>query len=241
MLTPRQRRFGMRELRQAEVEDLDPPLGGDEQVLGLEVAVDDPLLVRCGQAVRHLDRVVDRLADRQRARAKAIAERFALEQLRDDEGGAVVGADVVNGQDVGMVEARGGARLLLEALQPVGVAGERRRQHLDGDVAAQAGVASTINLAHSACANPLEHLEVADLGADHEDLSRSGFGETSPSAPVISYGPMRDPESIIAVRRSRRPATGRGRSRRGRDYRWSGVLWRLMGWRKRVGDGASFA
>ena len=44
-----------RELRQAEVEDLDPPVGGEEEVLGLEVAVDDPLLVGGGEALGGLD------------------------------------------------------------------------------------------------------------------------------------------------------------------------------------------
>ena len=41
---------GRRQLRQAEVEDLDAPVPRDEEVLGLQVAVDDPLLVRGGQA-----------------------------------------------------------------------------------------------------------------------------------------------------------------------------------------------
>ena len=40
---------GLRQLGQAEVEDLDAPVPGDEQVLGLQVAVDDALVVGGGE------------------------------------------------------------------------------------------------------------------------------------------------------------------------------------------------
>ena len=56
------------QLGQAEVEDLDPPVLRHEHVLGLQVPVDDPLLVRGGEALGDLHRVVDRLARRDRAR-----------------------------------------------------------------------------------------------------------------------------------------------------------------------------
>ena len=106
-----------RELGEAEVEDLDPPVARDEDVLGLQIAVDDALVVRGGEPLRDLARVVDRFARRQRAAHAAAAKRLALEQLRDDVGRAGVGADVVDGQDVRVVELAGGARLLLEAMQ----------------------------------------------------------------------------------------------------------------------------
>ena len=90
-------RFRLRQLRQAEVEDLDAPVLRHEQVLGLQVPVDDPLLVRRREAARDLDRVVDRLARRRAAPpASALAQRLALEQLRDDVRRAVVRADVVD-------------------------------------------------------------------------------------------------------------------------------------------------
>ncbi len=51
-----------------------------------------------------------------------------------------------------MVQRRGGAGLLLEAPQPVGIGGERRRQHLDRDVAPEPRVAGAVDLAHAASA-----------------------------------------------------------------------------------------
>ena len=38
---------------EAEVEDLDPAVGGEEEVFRLDVAVDDPAAVRGGEAVGH--------------------------------------------------------------------------------------------------------------------------------------------------------------------------------------------
>ena len=105
----RERLHGRRrsaELGEAEVENLDAAVAGDEEVLGLQVAVDDALLVRRGQAAGDLDRVVDRLARGQRAARERVAQRLALEQLGDDVRHAGVGADVVDGQDVRVVERR---------------------------------------------------------------------------------------------------------------------------------------
>ena len=65
----------LRQLRDAEVENLDPPVVGDEQVVRLYVAVDDPLVVRGGEPLRGLARVVDGFARRQRA---------SLQPLRSD-------------------------------------------------------------------------------------------------------------------------------------------------------------
>ena len=62
-LTPHTR--GLGELRQAEVEDLHPAVGGDEEILGLQIAVNDPLLVRGGEAVRDADGVVHGAAGRE--------------------------------------------------------------------------------------------------------------------------------------------------------------------------------
>ena len=100
----RVRALGLCQLGEAEVEDLDASVFGDEDVLGLQVAVDDALLVRGRQALGDLRRVVDRPCAARSGRPRARAERLALEQLLDDVGRAVVLPDVVDRRDVGMVE-----------------------------------------------------------------------------------------------------------------------------------------
>ena len=130
-----------------------------------------PLSCAAAKPAGELHRVLDRLADGSRAVAsgaalvagrKPFAQRLALEQLRDDERRAVVLADVVDGQNVRMVQRGGGARLLLEASQTLGIPGERGRQHFDGHVAAQAGIAHTIDFAHPARPEQSEHFVRAD-------------------------------------------------------------------------------
>ncbi len=74
----------------------------DEEVLGLDVAVDDARAVRGGEAVR-------RRAPRRRGppskegarRSEPLPQCLALEQLRDDVRCPRVGADVVDGEDAG--------------------------------------------------------------------------------------------------------------------------------------------
>ena len=96
----------------------------DEHVLGLQVAVDDALLVRGGEAVGDLEREVDGLLLRDRPAVEPLAQRLALQQLRDGVGDAILRAEVVDREDVRMRQRRDGLRLALEARERVGV---RRR------------------------------------------------------------------------------------------------------------------
>ena len=61
----------LRQLRQPEVEDLDAAVLRDEEVLGLQVPVDDALVVRGGETLRDLDGVVDRACDARGGRRRA--------------------------------------------------------------------------------------------------------------------------------------------------------------------------
>ena len=141
---------GPHQLGEAEVEDLDAAVPGQEEILGLQIPVDDALLVRRRETMRHLARDVDGLADRQRACLQAVAQRLALEQLRDDVRSPVLVADVVDGEDVRVVERRGGLRLLREASQAVGIGRNAGGKDLDGHVAAEGRVAGAVDFAHSA-------------------------------------------------------------------------------------------
>jgi hypothetical protein len=140
--------FCLLQLGETEVEDLDPPVLRDEQVLGLEIPVDDALLVGGREPPRDLDRVVERLARRQRPGSETAAKGFALQELGDDVRRAVVGPDVVDRRDVRVVQESRGSGLLLEAAEAIRVRRERRRQDLDRDVAAEARILRAVDLAH---------------------------------------------------------------------------------------------
>jgi len=155
-------------LGEPKVEDLHPPVAEQEQVLRLEVAVDDPLVVRRRQRLGDLGPVLHGLADRQAPVIQALAERLPLQQLADDVGGALVVADVVDGEDARVAEAAGRARLVGETAEPVGVGVEVGRQDLQGDVASQAIVAHAVDLAHTAGAERTDDLVGTDAGAGGE-------------------------------------------------------------------------
>ncbi len=140
------------QLRQAEVENLDPVIAGDEDVLRLEIPVQNPFFVRRGEAVRYGKRILNRLADGDRARVHALAKGLSFEQLRHDERRIGVGADVVHGEDVRVAQCRGRAGLLLEAVEAIDIGREDAGQDLDRDVTPEPRIACPVHLAHAACA-----------------------------------------------------------------------------------------
>ncbi len=135
----------------AEVGDLDPTVLGDQHVLRLDVAVDVPGAVGCGQGLQH---GVD---DRQGLRggqcpmgAQDIADGVPGNVLHDQVGHARIVALVVDRHRVGAVEAGCGARLALEPVHEPRVGGERRVHDLDGHRAVQPQVRTPVDRGHPA-------------------------------------------------------------------------------------------
>jgi hypothetical protein len=143
------RLVGLRQLDEAEVDDLDErlppgasrpsPLVGPlhEEVGGLEIAVNHPLLVRVAQPAAHLLYEVEGAVDRQRAGLEQVREPRAVDVLHRQEGHPVVGgAEVVHHHHVRVVERRQRRRLeaepLLErrALLALGRRGQELERHL---------------------------------------------------------------------------------------------------------------
>ena len=89
-----------------------------------------------------------------------------------------------------MIERAGGARLLLEAPQRGrGRAANARRQHLDGDVAAEPRVARAIDLAHPAGAEQADDLVTAPARAGRE-LGRAAVRVSSVGTDSAASGPL---------------------------------------------------
>ena len=66
----------------------------------------------------------ERLADGNRSARDAIGQRLALDQLHDEEAGAVVRFEAIESRYVAVIERRQDARLALEAGEPLGVVGQ---------------------------------------------------------------------------------------------------------------------
>ena len=130
--------------------------------------MDDALLVRGAEAPRNRNGVVDRLARREAPSGELRAQRFAFEQLLHDVGGALVLPDVVDGRNVGMIEAASRLRLQLEPPQTIRVAREGRRQHLDRDFALEPFVPRPIHLPHPTSAKRCKDLVGAETSTGWE-------------------------------------------------------------------------
>ena len=103
--------------------------------------MDQILVVRGREAARDLRGDVDGFAQRQWAAAEPLAQRLAFEQLHDDErlrlACACVWPNSKTDDDVGMRQRGDRLRFALESSEAIGIAGDGRRQDLDGDVASE--------------------------------------------------------------------------------------------------------
>src|SRR5262245_34369333 len=96
----------------------------------------DAFVVRRRESVTDLDRVLDRFTYRHRAATETLTECFALQQLRHDIWRAIVLADVMNRENVGMIQGRSSTRFLLEPLEALRIGGQCAGQDLDRDITA---------------------------------------------------------------------------------------------------------
>ena len=117
---------------------LTTPSGRILTLPGFEIAMDDAAFVRVVERVGDLPADGRRFVERQRTLLDALGQRRAVDQLHHE----IVGADVVERRDVGMIERRDHLRLAREPLT------EFLGRDLDGGVARQARVFGAIHLAH---------------------------------------------------------------------------------------------
>ena len=149
---------GLHELRQPEIEDLHDAVPRDHHVLGLQIPVNDARGVGLGETVGDLEGQVQESPRGQRAGVQHFAQGLAVHELHRDVRGRVGRPDLMNRHDVGVVQRRSGARLLLEALATVGIGRELFRENLDRDFATQPPVARPIDLSHASGAQRDEDL-----------------------------------------------------------------------------------
>ena len=134
----------------AEVGDEGGAVGGEEQVLGLDVAVDHAVPVRVLERAGGLGGDPERRIDRQLPLPpEPVTERLALDERHGEPQPAGALARVEHGEDVRMLQPGGQLDLPLE---PLGA--ERGRQlgmeHLQGDGALVAKVLGQVNGGHPA-------------------------------------------------------------------------------------------
>ncbi len=151
---------------------------GDENVGGLDVAMNDALGVRGVEAVGDVDGEGEEAFEVHGAAGDGVLEGLALEVLHRDEGLAVGVADFVDGADVGVVEGGGGFGFAAETFEGLGIAGERFGEEFQSDETVEERVLGFVDDAHSAATESFDDAEMRDGLSDERVWVGHGRGNT---------------------------------------------------------------
>ena len=145
--------------------------------------MDDARLMRAVEGARNLDPARQCFVERQRATSQARRQRLALEHLQHQKVDAGLGADIVDGADVRVVERGNGARLALEPRAPGFIAGDVLERNLDGHLPPQTRVLRAEDLPHPARAKRAGDFVWTEAGASTD---RHDEGEANYITPAAS-------------------------------------------------------
>ena len=137
-------------LGEAEIEHLHSAVLGHHDVGGLEVAVDDALLVGRRQGFGHRDGELEDLLGGHADGGDQLVQGLALDQFHDQEVGAGFFFDRVDRDDVGMIELGEDLRFPSEASVAVGIRRPLGGQSLDRHLAVQTQIFRQKHRAHAA-------------------------------------------------------------------------------------------
>jgi hypothetical protein len=181
----------IRHLRDPEVDHLDPvaPAAGGvrdkEQIVGLQIAVNDPARVRRRQGPGRLHTDVDDVRDGQGGDGDAtgrrpLAESLAIEKfhhhVRQPLG---QNAHVEHLHDAGVIDGAGGAGLVEKAGRDRRIGHQLGQENLDRDPAPQQRVARLVHDAHPAPSQDADEGVIVDLATDQafsQVLAATGRG-----------------------------------------------------------------
>ncbi len=104
----------------------------------------------------------DHVVGRERPTADVLGQRRPLDQLEHERLDATFFGQSIDGADAGMAERGQQPRFAAEPREPRRILGESRRQHLDGHVAVQPGVAGPKHFAHASATDRRDDFVVLD-------------------------------------------------------------------------------
>ena len=197
----------------AEVGHLHLAVVGDQHIAGLDVAVDDPVLVGVTQGRGHMGPDVRRPLGGQRSGTLQYGGQGpAIDELHDDEVGAGVFAPVEDGDDVGMGQVGCGLGLAAEPLDERPVDRQLGEQDLEGHRTVEQPITGAVDLGHAAPGD-----QVVELVALREDTRRLGRVHVGQSLGLrsLGIGVLMVPRSGLLIGSIGVVTTGRPVRRRG--------------------------
>ncbi len=137
---------------ESEVADHHPAVVRDEDVIGLEVAVEQASLVRRRQTSSGGEETGDDGVGGTRRLAQPFAQGAPFDQLHGDEGARAVLADVVDVDHVAVHQPRHGPGFAPQPILPLRLPGPRRAlvDELDGDAAVELRIPGRVDHPHRA-------------------------------------------------------------------------------------------
>ena len=137
------------EFCEAEVEDFDNAVVGNHNIRRLKVAMDNARGMGAAEAFCDLDGYSEGFIQAQALAGNAGVKGLPSHVLHYQEVEAVLLADIVNGDDVGMIQRRGGLGLLNETFLPAFLRETLGPENFQRDEPVEAGVAGFPHLTHS--------------------------------------------------------------------------------------------
>ena len=156
---------------EAEVENFCLAARSDEDIRGLDIAMNDAAGMSGVERIGNLNREIEERGKRNRAAADSFAERLAFEQLHDEKWAAIRFAYVEERADAGMIQRGDGARFALKAFERGGIVSEFAGEKFQRDEAAETNIFGAEDLAHAAAAERFDDAIMRECLADQERAS----------------------------------------------------------------------
>jgi len=152
------------QLRQTEIRQFAVPAFADQNVLRLNVAMQDPGVVRCRQTVGYSRQQLHHLAPTPRLCAQPVSQRAAIDVFRYHVLASFEFAGIVDRNNVRVIQGGRQSSLNLEAASR-GQVCQIVGKNFDRNLATEFGIPSPVDLAHAARADRREDLVEAELTA----------------------------------------------------------------------------
>ena len=162
-------------LRETEVDDADATVGSDHHVRRLEIAMQNPTVVRLREGLGDGQADADGLPQWRPLAPGPLAEILTFDVFEGDPRSTLVFTHGVDGDDVRVVEARRGPCLEQKAPHRLVRAEQIGRDDFQGHLSTEEGVACEVHLAHRASAEGAHDAEVVDHVASIEGCTLTGW------------------------------------------------------------------